>query len=209
MKKKFIIVDTWNGEGYTDSSHEIIESSDVNDVHDYCISRAKECISIDMGKLEDMKGESFGEVSYEIGDAQGCIHWRYLSEDAIAVCINPLVNEYWMVESQSELQDMISLIKEHSEEDFEEEAIIGGYHHGGLGDGDLTIQTIDNEDGVRKDEVMPDSDALEFHEGGDGVEYEVWRDEKTDKLYRVPIEIVRDFSDMEEVSSCHEAKFGK
>ena len=221
MKKKFIIVDTWNGEGYTDSSHEIIESSDVNDVHDYCISRAKECISIDMGKLEDMKGESFGEVSYEIGDAQGCIHWRYLSEDDIAVAINPVYNEYWMIESQVDLQEMMTIIKANSDEDFEEEAIIGGYHHNGLGDGDVTIQTIDsvtvnldlNPDysyfknnlcdslSDTDNEEMPsifNGTGMVFHDGGDGIEYEIWREERTNKLYRVPIEIVRDFALMEE-----------
>ena len=73
------------GEGYTDSSHEIIESSDVNDVHDYCISRAKECISIDDGEITETinKGESCGSVSYQIDADYGCIHWRYLSEDDI------------------------------------------------------------------------------------------------------------------------------
>jgi len=37
---------------------------------------------------------------------------------------------------------------------------------------------------------------LTHHEGGDGVEYEVWKDAKTDTLYNVPIEIVRDWSNI-------------
>lgn len=37
-------------------------------------------------------------------------------------------------------------------------------------------------------------ERLEFIEGGDGVEYERWIDRKTNLVYRVPIEIVRDFN---------------
>lgn len=51
-------------------------------------------------------------------------------------------------------------------------------------------------------------DNLEFYDGGDSVEYEVWQDKTTKKLYRVSIEIVRDFSEAKEVESLHEAKFG-
>lgn len=37
-------------------------------------------------------------------------------------------------------------------------------------------------------------ERLEFFDGGDGVEYEVWIDIKTRLTYRVPIKIVRDFN---------------
>lgn len=36
-------------------------------------------------------------------------------------------------------------------------------------------------------------ERLEWHDGGDGVEYEFWKDPETEQLYSVPIEIVRDF----------------
>jgi len=213
MKNLFIIVDTWNGEGYSDSSYEIIEANNINEVHDYCIGKAQQCISIDDGEITETinKGERSGSVSYQIDDDYGCIHWEYLSEDAIAVAINPMVNEYWMIESQADLQEMMNIIIANSDEDFEEEAIIGGYHHNGLGDGDLTIQMIDlNEEDISDEgnHGIYNGEGIVFYDSGDGVEYEVWQDEKTDKLYRVPIEIVRDFALMEEVSSCHEAKFG-
>ena len=161
--RNFIIVDTWNGEGYTDSSHEIIQANNTNDVHDYAIGRAKECITIDMGELEEHRGDTYGYISYHIGDDYGCIHWEYLSDDALAVCINPIVNEYWMVESQSQLQDMVSLITEHSEEDFEDEPVFNGYHHHALkGDGDIKMESI-KEVGVILNDVIP-SDAKEFLE---------------------------------------------
>lgn len=50
-------------------------------------------------------------------------------------------------------------------------------------------------------------DRLEWYDGGDGVEYEVYQDPVTKKLYKVEIEIVRNFEDAEEVSSLHDAKF--
>lgn len=50
---------------------------------------------------------------------------------------------------------------------------------------------------------------LEFFEGGDGTEYEVWKHKTTDQLYRVPIQIERYFGEAEPVSSGHAAKFGE
>ena len=42
-------------------------------------------------------------------------------------------------------------------------------------------------------------ERLEWEHGGDMIEYEFWRDPVTNKLYNVPIEIVRDFDGAEEV----------
>lgn len=42
-------------------------------------------------------------------------------------------------------------------------------------------------------------ERLEWKHGGDGVEYEFWEDPKTGKIYNVPIEVVRDFDNAEEV----------
>ena len=36
-------------------------------------------------------------------------------------------------------------------------------------------------------------DRLEWYDMGDGIEFEVWIDTKTEILYMIPIEIVRDF----------------
>ena len=46
------------------------------------------------------------------------------------------------------------------------------------------------------DEIL---ERLEWEHGGDMIEYEFWRDPVTNKLYNVPIEIVRDFDNAEEV----------
>jgi len=41
---------------------------------------------------------------------------------------------------------------------------------------------------------------LEFWDGGDGVDFEYWRDTKTEFVYQVPIEIVRDFNEIKKVN---------
>lgn len=48
-------------------------------------------------------------------------------------------------------------------------------------------------------------ERIEWKDGGDGIEYEFWQDPKTGKIYNVPIEIVRDFDNAEEVE--HISKF--
>ena len=52
-----------------------------------------------------------------------------------------------------------------------------------------------------KEEVR---ERLEWYDGGDGVEYEVYQDPVTKKLYKVEIEIVRNFEEAEEVFSLKE-----
>ena len=43
------------------------------------------------------------------------------------------------------------------------------------------------------------SDNLEFYDGGDGVEWEVWIDNKNNKKYVIPIQIQRFWDDAEEL----------
>jgi len=40
-------------------------------------------------------------------------------------------------------------------------------------------------------------ERLEWYDMGDGIEFELWIDTKTEILYSVPIEIVRDFDNAE------------
>lgn len=41
--------------------------------------------------------------------------------------------------------------------------------------------------------------TMEWYDGGDGVTYEIWQDEHGN-LYRVPIEIVRDFGNADRLT---------
>ena len=46
----------------------------------------------------------------------------------------------------------------------------------------------------KKNKITPEIiERLEWYDMGDGIEFELWIDTKTEILYRVPIEIVRNF----------------
>ncbi len=56
---------------------------------------------------------------------------------------------------------------------------------------------------ITEKKVTPNNDIyyrLEFLDSGDGVEFEYWRDSETEFVYRVPIEIVRDFDEMTKIN---------
>jgi hypothetical protein len=44
-------------------------------------------------------------------------------------------------------------------------------------------------------------ERLYFYDSGDGVEYELWKDSLTNQVYKVPIEIVRDWDNIKELST--------
>jgi len=54
---------------------------------------------------------------------------------------------------------------------------------------------INNRYAMNNKEII---NRLKFHDGGDGVTYEFWIDPKTEKVYKIQIEIVRDFSSLTE-----------
>ena len=56
-------------------------------------------------------------------------------------------------------------------------------------------------DTINKEVKNINEEGMEFYDGGDGVEWEVWRDKKTNKKYIVPIEIKRRFEDAEELKN--------
>jgi len=89
-----------------------------------------------------------------------------------------------------------------------EEFIDGDYH--AQKEMSLTLDILYQvKEQLSEKTLAPDViDRLEFHDGGDGIEYEVWEDPETGKLYKLEIEIVRNFDGAQEVKSLHEAKFG-
>ena len=52
---------------------------------------------------------------------------------------------------------------------------------------------------INKEVKNINENGKEFYDGGDGVEWEVWIDKKTNKKYVVPIQIQRFFEDAEEL----------
>ncbi len=63
--------------------------------------------------------------------------------------------------------------------------------------------SIDNQifEEYRRQEKQAFRDRIEFHEPGNDSKHEIWIDWKTMKKYKVAVEIVRDFDNMEEIGN--------
>lgn len=154
---KYLIVDTYNGDGYTNSSHHVKEFESIEKCRSYCIDLAKQCAGNEF-VVDDGEGVTYttdGISSFdEVDDAEdhGCVHYQQLNGGEIAVCINPLVNDYWVLHTEAEVDEVIEMIREYSDEYAESmacgiifnESFFGSYHHHALeGDGDIKMERIE------------------------------------------------------------------
>jgi hypothetical protein len=132
--KKFIIVDTFNGEGYSDSSAEIIEVSSKGEARDYAIRKAREFSGIDEELVEAKDVEIFkayDRIQYGINrrddatdsdefsdkyEDYGAVHFEELPVGIVSVTINPDVNEYTLHDAESDAE-VIEYIKSESDEE--------------------------------------------------------------------------------------------
>ena len=133
--KKYLIVDTFNGEGYSDSSAEIKEVTSEKVARQYAISQAVKCTdnvdSIEVlddrvlyGINEDKDSDMEGLDRFE---DQGAVHFVELLEDTVAISINPTINEFVQLDKEGE-SDLINwLITSEETEDGEE--LEGTCHH--------------------------------------------------------------------------------
>lgn len=150
---KYLIVDTYNGDGYTDSAHHVKEFESIEKCRAYCIDLAKQCAGNEF-VVDDGKGVTY-TTDYissfdEVDDAEdhGCVHYQQLNGGEIAVCINPLVNDYWVLHTEAEVDEVIEMIREYSDEyanlPFSLDSYFGRYHHHALqGDGDIKMERIE------------------------------------------------------------------
>ncbi len=56
-------------------------------------------------------------------------------------------------------------------------------------------------DTINKEVKNINEEGMEFYDSGDGVEWEVWIDKKTNKKYVIPIQIQRYFEDAREIEN--------
>lgn len=152
---KYLIVDTYNGDGYTDSKHQVKEFESIEKCREHCISLAKEYAGNEF-VVDDGEGVTY-TTDYissfdEVDDAEdhGCVHYQQLNGGEIAVCINPLVNDYWVLHTEAEVDEVIEMIREYSDEyanlpfSLEYSSYFGSYHHHALeGDGDIKMERIE------------------------------------------------------------------
>lgn len=198
--KKYIIIETWNGEGYSEENRitEIIELKNDAQALQYCSKLAAE--SQQPAEFEAMEDR----IIFTKEDDAGAFHFRELKDEHFAVSILCNVNSL-VLHTKEEYENRIY---EQNKQALEEACNGEGRHFFGAGefydDYDVQFEVI-NREKLTGENLSEDN--LEWVDSGDGVSYEIWID-KDGQLYRIPIEIVRYFDDAEKVNSSHEAKFG-
>jgi len=193
---KYLIVETWNGEGYSEENFitEIIELKNDAEAMAHCMKLATE----NQQPCEVTKGED--SAQFNKGDDDGAYHFFTLTDDAYAVVILCNINTP-MIFTKEQYEAEIG----KADPSLMEDAKNGdGRHFFGAGDLD---DDYDTQFEIINRNPKPTEEDLEWFDGGDGVEYEVWK-HADGRMFKVPIEIVRNFDEAEEVDSLHQAKFG-
>lgn len=180
--KKYLFVDTWNGEGYSESKAEVIKTDNPKE---FLQKAFENCGEFKVNKQDDPL-----TISYGNGEDDGAVCLVEFTDDIIGVSVDPCINDFVLFDNQEEWDKFIQAAKES--EDFNGD-VFGVCLHEVYDD--ITCILFSREMLV-EDEILL---RLEWTEGGDGVEYEYWVDPKTKKMYNVPIKIVRDFKNKTEL----------
>ena len=154
--KKYLFIDTWNGEGYSDSKAFTEELKDDLAANLKVIEVVKESmpddgtmqlINIDyttdwcktMGFVKEAAelvgyqytGEDLSDEDSTFDDCENsgsvtCVGW---SDDIVGVIVSPNVNDYQIIRVQEEWDSVVETVKEMSEEYKDEQEIYGTCHH--------------------------------------------------------------------------------
>lgn len=132
---KYLIVDTFNGEGYSDSSAELKEFASLDEAKEFAISQAvKFTDSVDsIEVLDDRVLYGINEDKYSDMEGldrfedQGAVHFVELLKDTVAISINPTINEFVQLDKEGE-DDLINWLLT-SEETEDGEKLEGTCHH--------------------------------------------------------------------------------
>lgn len=201
---KFIIVDTWNGEGYSDSKAEIKEFKSGWEANQYVKKLALETVSAHHECIE-LKVDTVGATyTYYYGDQEedgtfedednGSYQFERFTGQ-YAVVINPMVNEYRTIDTKEEFENQLeewinNAQDEEQKQDLKNRDFSGCFDS--LEEGDVIIDILP---------IQLNLDNLEHQEGGDGVTHEYWKDKETGIVYEIPMQIERDWDNAEERKS--------
>ena len=132
-KTKYLVTESWNGEGYSDSDIEIIEvendfngNPNLNELKSILVSRiARWYFSFHSIEITD------NSITYEVdNDCQdaGTFYFEPLTEDILAVAIFPNDCQHEVIRDNDTLEEYKSLVRESLEEEyteFEESEVFG------------------------------------------------------------------------------------
>ena len=210
--KKYLFIDTWNGEGYSDSKAFVEEHANEIDVMIRCRQLAEEYGSTGEHKgffknFVSEKNPSLISISYttfcdeganhgEDWDNAGMVSVEELKPNLVGVLLEPNINDYGLYYDKSEwksevLDDIVNGSEELKED--QDTSITGQCHH--TDDRTMIALEVEDIDGLEDDSSIdknPDNYELE-EDGGDGVEYEVYTHIKHGYNVEIDIEIVRDW----------------
>lgn len=128
--KKFIIVDTFNGEGYSESKAEIKEFESLDDAKVHAINLATEFCG-DNGSLVLTEHQVIYGINPNDEDEfedYGAVHFEEFQDDMLAIAINPTVNEFTIIRDAESMEEMEEYLLE-SEESKDGEDLEGTCHH--------------------------------------------------------------------------------
>lgn len=142
---KYLLIDTWNGSGYSDSTATIVETTFPN-------SLAKQRAIDGKGDAEVYFHEEVKEIhpngfawAYQIGEDAGLVTILPIPKNLVGVVVNPIINDFTLVEDQETWQAYINAVKEESEDYEEDQELFETIHHS-MGDGDWILFPLTKQD---------------------------------------------------------------
>lgn len=140
---KYLIIDTWNGEGYSDSGV-VYTTNDANEALERMVSEfAKRYVFM----TADFKCKWIGGtgISYDDGRNQGCVQYLDVGMDDRYVVIQPLLNDAYVTSDSFNLLNMMLTERGATESDINalaEDILQEGSGMIEVEDGEFIIQKI-------------------------------------------------------------------
>lgn len=134
--EKYLIVDTFNGMGYSDSSARIMEFASVDEARELALSMAKDFAEEGSPLLvRDDKviygvncGDDFdNEEPLDNYEDHGAVHFVKLESDTVGILIEPTINEFTQLTTLDVAEVVARLLESEESEDGEE--VEGTCHH--------------------------------------------------------------------------------
>ena len=192
--KKYLIVDTWNGEGYSDSNAEVVEYGNIQDAMDYAKGQAINCSPNNIVELSISPTVAF---IYNYGEDDGAIHITEYDEETTGVIIMPCINHYEVITDYKRLKEVESKIILHEDFNANDKQIYGQCYDCMEDDNDWIL--ISEE--MLLEKCCDEEDNLEWYgEAENDTEAEIWKCKKCDSEYNIPIEIVRDWDSKNKIN---------
>jgi len=136
IMEKYLIVDTFNGAGYSDSSARIIEFASVDEARERALSMAKDFAEEGSPLVVENDRVIYGVNGDEDFDNEdpldnyedhGAVHFVKLESDTVGILIEPTINEFTQL-TPLEVAEVVARLLE-SEESEDGEEVEGTCHH--------------------------------------------------------------------------------